>query len=173
MPSYTILKYCIEAQIAAELRDPRVPNYGKSSCQAGNSAEVMFCSTDAVSYISILSKAIIYSSRCTPSRCRQRRSTFSCSAPASHPAACSAHGQAAEPFRLRGRSPLPVRPFSAVLRKCGARGPITSPPLDGAAPGSARHLPGRTQPRRRTFSADSRQLARATRSFSTLIPQGS
>ena len=111
-----------------------------------------------------------YSSRCTPSRCRQRRSPFSCSAPASHPATCSSRGQAAEPLPLRGRSLLPVRPFSAVLRKRGARRPIISPPLSCAAPGSARHLLERTRPRRRTFSADSRQLAR---SISTLIPQGS
>ena len=67
-------------------------------------------------------------------------------------------------------SPLPVRPFSTVFRRRGAHRPIISPRLGGAAPGSARQLPGRTRPRRLTFSADSRQLAR---SFSPLIPQGS
>ena len=88
-----------------------------------------------------------YSSRCTPSRCWQCRSPLSCSAPASHPATYSARGQAAEPLPLRGRPPLPVRPFSAggERRKRGARRPVTSQPLGGAAPGLARHLPERTR----------------------------
>ena len=40
---------------------PNYGNYGKSSCQAGNGAEVtvMLCQTDALSYFCILSKAII------------------------------------------------------------------------------------------------------------------
>ena len=97
-----------------------------------------------------------YSSRCTPSRCRQRRSSVRWSTPASHPATCSA--------RAGCRTFPPseaIRPFSSVLRKRGARRPIISPPLGAAAPGSARHLPERTRPLLRTISEDSRQLARS------------
>ena len=53
-----------------------------------------------------------------------------------HPATCSACGQAAEPFPLRRRFPLPVRPFSAGL------GP--TPPRAHAA--AAAHVQRRFSP---------------------------
>ena len=112
-----------------------------------------------------------YSSRCTPSRCRQRGSYFSCSTPASHPATCSARAGcrtftppwALSParssvFRLR-RAPKarrsPASYFAASWWCCAGLGP-TSPRAHA--------------PRLHTFSADSRDLAQ---SMSTLIPQGS
>ena len=68
-----------------------------------------------------------YSSRCTPSRCRQRRSPFRCSVPAPHPAACP---PTRPPARRVGRRPN-LSPSVGVFPCPFARFP----------PGSARHLP--------------------------------